>query len=118
MTPKKQDPSYLLGQLVGTAQCLQEAFKMQTDPSDNSLTVAEQYFNDMIEEPRSTLLRLERDLAPLENKFHAALDKEQVMADMMFINKLKDRYELTDEHLDEDEYFKGYQQQVKKFMKD
>lgn len=116
MTAPK-DPSYLLGQLVGTAQCLQEALKEKEHEDDNHLTWAEEYFNDMIEEPATTLKHLEDKLEPFKFKF-AHLDEEKMLRDMQLIYKLKNTYNITDEHLDEEEYFKGYQSQVKRFFEE
>ncbi len=64
MREKPLVPSFLLGQLVATVQLLEEDVKEHDSPMDNSPTVAENYFNDMIEEPKQTLERIEAILAP------------------------------------------------------
>lgn len=111
---RKIVPSFLLGQLVATAQLLEEDVKEHDAPSDNSLTIAETYFNEMIENPDSTLHLIEEKLAPLRGRLQKP-DKVQLVRDMTLIYRIKKQYKMSDEHLNEDEFFKGYYQQMKKY---
>ncbi|MFI3254163.1 MAG: type I-C CRISPR-associated protein Cas8c/Csd1 [Eubacteriales bacterium] len=107
-------PSFLLGQLEATLQLLEEDVKQHENPNDNSITVAETYFNDFIENPESTLAKIEAKLAP-ERERLAHPDKIKLIREMKLIYKIKDQYTMTNEHLNEDEFFKGYYQQIKKY---
>lgn len=113
---KEQDPSYLLGQLIGTAQCIEEALKAKVDPMDNSLTVSEECFNEMIENPASTLRVLYKELERQSEPAHH-LGRDQLIKEMELIQRLAKKYNFHDEHLDEDAYFKGYYEQLKKHQK-
>lgn len=107
-------PSFLLGQLVATAQLLEEDVKEHDDPTSNALTVAETYFNDMIEEPERTLKAIEEKLAPKRERLKNP-DKKQLVKDMTLIYRIKKQYQMSDEHLNEEEFFKGYYQQLKRY---
>lgn len=107
-------PSFLLGQLIATVQLMEEDVKEHDDPADNHLTIAETYFNDMIEEPDATLRLIESQLAPNRERLKN-LEKTQLVRDMTLIYKIKKQYQMNDEHLNEDEFFKGYYQQLKRY---
>lgn len=108
-------PSFLLGQLMATVQLLEEDIKSHDAPNDNSLTVAELFFNEMIEHPEKTLAVIEQRLAPRKDRIRNAENKKLVR-DMTLIYKIKKMYQLSDEHLNEDEFFKGYYQQLKTYF--
>ncbi len=82
---KKKDPSYLLGQYVGTVQCMQEALRAKENPQDNSLTIGEEYFHEVIENPASAILRIEADLAPMKQRMHF-IENKQLLKEMAFIS--------------------------------
>lgn len=107
-------PSFLLGQLIATVQLMEEDMKSHDDPSSNSLTIAETYFNEMIENPEATLNLIESQLAPSRERIKNG-EKKQLVRDMTLIYKIKKQYDMSDEHLNEDEFFKGYYQQMKKY---
>lgn len=111
---KKVVPSFLLGQLIATIQLIEEDVIEHDNPSDNTITVAETYFNDMIEEPETTLKRIEEKLLPNGERL-SHFQEKRLGNDMKLILKIKQQYRMTDEHLDEDEFFKGYYQQLKKY---
>lgn len=110
-------PSFLLGQLLATVQLIEEDVKSHDAPSDNSLTIAETYFNDMIENPQSTLNAIESRLNKNQQRLSNPGDKK-LIRDMTLIRKIKNQYQMTDEHLNEDEFFKGYFQQLKRYYHD
>ncbi len=111
---KPNVPSFLLGQLVATVQLLEEDVKEHDNPLDNSITTAETYFNDMIEDPESTLAMIEEKLAPNRERLSHP-DKPKLVREMKLIYKIKAQYQMSHEHLNEDEFFKGYYQQIKKY---
>lgn len=113
---KRMMPSFLLGQLLATAQLLEEEMIHHSDPMSNALTVAETYFNDMIEEPAHTLARIEELLAPSRPTL-AHSDNQQLVRDMTLIYKIKKQYDIDDSHLNEDEFFKGYYEQLKRYYR-
>lgn len=107
-------PSFLLGQLIATVQLIEEDVKEHDNPNDNHLTIAETYFNDMIEEPEATLKKIEESLVPREERLSNP-EKKGLIRDLTLIKKIKNQYSMSDEHLNEDEFFKGYYQQMKKY---
>lgn len=107
-------PSFLLGQLVATAQLLEEDVKHHDDPLDNSLTVAETYFNEMIENPDNALHQIEQLLEPHRERLKN-VEEKSLVRDMTLIYRIKTQYQMSDEHLNEDEFFKGYYQQLKRY---
>lgn len=113
---KKPISSLLLGQLVATVQLMEEAVKEHDNPSDNSLTVAEEYFNEVIENPATALIQMEQKLEPMKPRLDN-IEKKALVRNLNLILKVKEQCNVTDEHVDEDEFYKGYQQQLKKFTK-
>lgn len=109
---KKQISGYLLGQLVATAQLLEEAVKAKFNPEDNHPTVAEDYLNEMMECPASALKQLEDHLEPMRFRIEH-LEQKDLLHDWELIHKMKARYKMTDEHLDEEEFLKGYMEQLR-----
>ncbi len=107
-------PSFLLGQLVATVQLIEEDVKEHDNPKDNSLTVAEEYFNEMIENPKNALAMIESKLAPARERLSHP-ENHKLVRDMKLIYKIKQQYRISSEHLNEEEYFKGYYQQLKKY---
>lgn len=111
---KKPISSLLLGQLVATAQLMEEAVKAHDNPLDNSLTVAEEYFNEVIENPATALLTMEEKLLPIKHRLEN-IEEKALLRNMSLILKVKEQCQITDEHVDEEEFYRGYQQQLKKF---
>lgn len=108
-------PSLLIGQLVATARLLEENEKEVRNPEDNSLTVAEIFFHDIIEKPESTLKLLESRLMPRRQEIEKVVNK-QLIREMKLIYKIKDQYRVSDEQaLNDEDFFKGYHQQLKKY---
>ncbi len=114
---KKPISSFLIGQLVATAQLMEETSMHERDPNDDHVTVAEDCFNEVIEHPASALHTLEERLAPQRFRL-SHIHEENLLKDMKLIYKIKDQYAINDEHLDEEEYLKGYFQQLKRYFKE
>ncbi|MFI3253544.1 MAG: type I-C CRISPR-associated protein Cas8c/Csd1 [Eubacteriales bacterium] len=113
---KKNISSLLLGQMVATLQLMEESVKHHDNPKDNSLTIAEEYFNEVIENPAHALLDMERKLEPLKDRLEN-IEEKALIRNIHLIMKVKDQCNVTDEHVDEEEFYRGYQSQLKKFMK-
>lgn len=109
-------PSFLLGQLIATARLLEEDEKEQNDPTDNSLTVAETFFHEMIDRPEQTLKMIESKLLPRRSSLEQT-GRKQLVRDMTLIYKIKNQYKMAEGQLDEEEFFKGYNQQLQKYYK-
>lgn len=108
---------FLLGQLVATMQLLEEDVKSHDAPHDRSLTVTETYINDLLEEPESTLRKMEKILAPKRERMRH-VEKKQLLHEMILIYKIKDQYDLDNERLDEDKFYQGYFKQMLKYYKE
>lgn len=117
-TIKREKPlvsSFLMGQLMATARLIEEDEKEVQKPDDNSLTVAETFFHDMIEKPASTLKLLESRLMPRREALEKT-GKTQLIREMKLIYKVKNQYTISNDHpLDSEEFYKGYHQQLKKY---
>lgn len=109
---------FLLGQLVATAQLLEESTKAMTNPEDNYPTVAEVLLNEVIENPRAALLQLQHKMRTMEKHFQD-IENQGILRDMILINKIKGHYRIPNEQLDkinERDYLAGYFKQLRKYF--
>lgn len=107
--------SFLMGQLLATARLIEEDEKEVKRPEDRDLTIAETFFQEMIDRPASTLQQLESHLMPRREELEKT-GKKQLIREMKLIYKVKNQYTISNDHpLDEEEFFKGYTQQMKKY---
>lgn len=107
--------SFLMGQLLATARLIEEDEKAVKHPEDKDLTLAETFFQEMIDRPASTLEKLEEHLMPRREELEKT-GKIQLIREMKLIYKVKKMYAISDQQpLDEEEFFKGYTQQMTKY---
>lgn len=107
--------SFLMGQLLATARLIEEDEKAAISPECRDLTLAETFFQEMIDRPASTLAQLESHLMPRREELEKT-GKIQLIREMKLIYKVKNQYTISDDYpLDEEDFFKGYTQQMKKY---
>lgn len=112
MADHSTNPSFLLGQLVATAELLQEIVESLEIKVD--YTALTENIPEGMDAHELSLLLLKRELEPYE-KYLYALGKEQLLADMKRIHTLKVKYDFEEEHLDQELYQLGYQEQLDKY---
>lgn len=112
---ESHDPSFLLGQLVGTAQTLQKIVETLKDKVE--ITSSDDGAKDLDPDcdiHQLALLLLERELAPYE-PYLIKLGKSDILDEMRRIYRLKVEYDFEVGPLDELAYYQGYQIQIEKF---
>lgn len=106
MAQKNIDPSFLLGQLVATAQCLYPLMEsIQTNQPSQETTEKVQKMA-----PMELFLS---EIAPYEESLHN-MEKGDLLQDMKEIYQLKVDYDFIDEPLDQAAYDAGYTMQMEK----
>lgn len=109
---EQSNPSFLLGQLVGTSQLLHDVVATLNVTVDHST-----FFNDIppdLDSHALCLLLLQRELAPYEPYLKES-GKESLLEDMKRIHALKVKYDFEQEELDKIAYDQGYQHQLEKY---
>lgn len=113
MEQENHDPSYILGQLVGTAQCLQqivETFQDQVKEVIPSSAENSQQGEDI----HSTALDLMEQQLSIYEPYLYNLNKGPLLEDLRRIYRLKVKYDFETEALDQNAYELGYEEQIKK----
>lgn len=112
---QEQNPSYILGQLVGTAECLQkivETLETQVLKTGNSGSNFSP-IDSNLEVHDLALALLDRELKPYE-PFLYEMGKGDLLEDMKRIFYLKVKIDFTEETLDKHAYDRGYHEQADK----
>lgn len=111
----QHNPSYILGQLVGTAECLQKVVEIleKQDKYRENPEIVSCPIDPDLEVHQLALALLERELQPYE-PFLLDMGKGDLLADMKRIFYLKVKIDFTDEFLDQNAYEQGYTEQIEK----
>lgn len=106
--------SFLLGQLIATLRLVEEDINAAENETGHGITIAGKYFDEMLQNPAATLIKIEEEIEPRQEQFDNPTNK-QLTRELALIHRLKNLYEMPDHPVDEEEFFKGYNQQLKKY---